>query len=60
MGNRAFKKNVSICIRCIKKAVDLSESRKDYDEICNDIYYSICDFSLNNFNVLKRHLWRIS
>lgn len=60
MGNRAFKKNVSICIRCIKKAVSLSESQAEYDDICNDIYYSVCDFDFDNFNVLKNYMWRVA
>ena len=60
MGNKAFKKNISICIRCIKKAISLSESQKEYDDICNDIYHSVCDFDINKFNILKNYMWRVA
>ena len=59
MGNRAFRKNASICMRCIKKAVELSESREDYDDLCNDIYYSVCEFDIDNFTILKNYMWRV-
>ena len=60
MENRAFRKNVSICMRCINKAVSLSESQNEYDDLCNDIYYSVCDFDIDNFNILKKYMWKIA
>lgn len=47
------KKHVKHILRQIEKAFDKADSIKEYEELCECIYFSDCKFDYNTFLKLK-------
>lgn len=48
-----YKKHVKHILRQIEKAFDKADSVKEYEELCESIYFSDCKFDYNTFLKLK-------
>lgn len=48
-----YKKHVKHILRQIEKAFDKADSIKEYEELCECIYFSDCKFDYNTFLKLK-------
>lgn len=54
MEQNQYKKYVKHMLRKIQKAFDISENFKEYENICECIYFSDCKLSYNEFARIKK------
>jgi len=48
------KNNVKHILKSIRKAFEMSESVKEYEDLCQCIYFSDCKFDYDTFLKLKK------
>ena len=54
MTQKQYKNHVNHILRSIEKAFDISDSPKEYENLCECIYFSDCKLSYIEFSRIKK------
>lgn len=54
MTQKQYKKHVKYILKSIKKAFDISDSVKEYENLCECIYFSDCKLNYTEFSRIKK------
>lgn len=54
MTQKQYKKHVKHILKSIKKAFDISDSVKEYENLCECIYFSDCKLNYTEFSRIKK------
>lgn len=57
MTQKQYKNHVKHILRSIEKALDISNSVKEYENLCECIYFSDCKLSYSEFSRIKKFVF---